>query len=493
MIGSEPYRLLPFSFDTFKNNEYLVINSVGEFLFLSPTDFLSFVHHKLDKNSETFLDLKGKHFLADTDLVPAIELLATKYRTKKAYLRNFTALHMIVITARCNHRCRYCHASSEDVGAVGWDMPPDIARKVVDTIFQTPSPSIKIEFQGGEPLLNWTILKEIVQHSEKLNKKRNKELEFVICTNLTLIDAEKLSFIKDHRILISTSLDGPKNLHDTNRIMRNSHSSYDLFINKLALTREYLGEESVSALMTTSIESLGRMREIIDEYASRGFNGIFMRALNPFGFARADYKLLGYEIESFVEAYKNVLSYLIKLNLRGVYFEEFYTSLLLTRILTPFSTGFVDFQSPSGAGISGAIYDRNGDVYPCDEGRMLAKSGDQRFLLGNVMQDSFLDMFGGTALRDITNSSCVEVIPGCSSCVYQIYCGADPIRNYAEQNDLMGHKPKSSFCRKNKAIFEHLFQLFRENDSDVMDVFWSWITRRSLKDIRNVELPRKAS
>jgi His-Xaa-Ser system radical SAM maturase HxsB len=372
-------------------------------------------------------------------------------------------------------------------------MPLDVAVKVVDTIFQTPSPSVKIEFQGGEPLLNWKAVKEIVGHAEKLNRQKRKNLEFVICTNLTLMDQDKLAFIKDHGILISTSLDGPRDLHDANRVLRNGHSSHDLFMEKLALTRSALGKGSVSALMTTSIESLGRMRDIVDEYVHQGFNGIFVRALNPFGYAKTDIKSLGYSTEEFIEAYKDVLGYIIELNREGTYFEEYYTSLLLTRILTPFCTGFVDLQSPAGAGICGAIYDRNGDVYPCDEGRMLAKTGDRRFRLGNVMRDGYFSMFGGSAMRELTSNSCVETLPGCASCVYQIYCGADPIRNYAEQGEIIGHRPTSSFCRKNRAIFDHLFQLFRENDEGVMDVFWSWITRRPLQDIQHVELPRKTA
>jgi uncharacterized protein len=162
---------------------------------------------------------------------------------------------------------------------------------------------------------------------------------------------------------------------------------------------------------------------------------------------------------------------------------EYYTALLLTRILTPFATGFVDLQSPSGAGISGAIYDFDGDVYPADEGRMLARMGDQRFRLGNVHQDPYEDVFCGEVLRELTASSCVECLPGCAWCAYQAYCGGDPIRNYAESGDVIGHRPTSPFCQRNQAIFDHLFELVRANDAEIMDVFWSWITHRALAEV----------
>jgi hypothetical protein len=95
---------------------------------------------------------------------------------------------------------------------------------------------------------------------------------------------------------------------------------------------------------------------------------------------------MGYPIEHFVKRFEEVLDFIIKINLNGTRFVEFFTTLLLTRILTPFPTGFVDLQSPSGAGISRVIYDHNGDVFPSDEARMLARMGDLRFCLGNVFK-----------------------------------------------------------------------------------------------------------
>jgi len=153
----------------------------------------------------------------------------------------------------------------------------------------------------------------------------------------------------------------------------------------------------------------------------------------------------------------------------------------------------VDLQSPSGAGISGAVYDYNGDVYPADEARMLAKMGNKKFLMGNVVNDSYLDIFAGKTLQEIINKACVETLPGCAWCAFQPYCGADPIRNYSEQGDMIGHRPTNDFCKKHKMIFNFLFELIRENDDQIMDVFWSWITKRPLKEIKNVELSREGS
>jgi His-Xaa-Ser system radical SAM maturase HxsB len=343
---------------------------------------------------------------------------------------------------------------------------------------------IKIEFQGGEPILNWKVVKKIVEYAQSLNRHFKKNLEFVLCTNLTLIDESILKFLRDHRVIISTSLDGPKELHDVHRVGRNGESGYDLFKKKLGLARKFVARDGCSALLTVTKSNINRLREVVDEYIDLGFNGIFLRALNPYGRAKSGWEKIGYSIEEFLEAYKKTIEYIIQLNLEGKRFVEFYTMLLLQRILTPFSTGFMDLQSPSGAGISGAIYDYDGEVYPSDEARMLARMGDRKFSMGNVSKDRYEDIFNGSLIHKIAHNSCVETLPGCASCVFQMYCGADPIRNYAETEDIVGHRPTSQFCKKNMRLIEYLFEIIRKNDADVMDVLCSWMTNRSLEEMR---------
>lgn len=468
----------------------LVVNEVGEYLFLNHHDFEALINYRLNPSSDLFFDLKGKHIIADTAITPVINLLATKYRTKKEFLNNFTSLHMVVVTLRCNQRCSYCHASSQPVDQVQWNMNQRTAMNVTRMIMNTPSPTIKIEFQGGEPLLNLEVVKTIVSEAKALNRTSKKNLSFVICTNLTLLDEATLNYLKREEIELSTSLDGPQEIHDRYRVMRSGSGSYDHFIRNLHLAREILGHDQVNALMTATKESLPHLREIIDEYSALGFSSIFLRPINPYGYARLNLQRESflYPIEDFLTAYKDALLYIIHLNLTGIHLMESFATILLTRILTPFSTGFVDLQSPTGAGISGAIYDYNGDVYPCDEARMLAKMGDHRFFMGNVNRDSYLKIFLSPVLQEIISSSCVETLPGCHSCAFQAYCGADPVRNYTLQGNLVGHRPTSDFCQKHKAIISFLMELLAQDDQDTMDVFWSWITRRSIDEVRGTGL-----
>lgn len=480
----QPYKLLPFNFKKVNASGYLLVNQAGEYYYLTNQDFNAFHSKTLDPSSIQFGNLKAKHFLyTNNDINLAIKLLATKLRTRKSFITDFTVLHMIVVTLRCNCQCRYCHASSVDISQTKYDMDWKTAKKTIDMIFQSPSNHLKIEYQGGEPLLNWKIIKQSVLYAEFLNKIAKKDISFIICSNLMEITKEQLDFCKKHHIDLSTSLDGRKAIHDKHRQSRYSESSYDDLLNNLPLVKSVMGNEGCSPLLTITKDNLYSLRDIIDHYRELGFNDIFLRALNPYGNAITNADKLSYPAEDFITAYKDAFEYILDLNLNGIHFIESYAYLFLRRILTPFSTGFVDLQSPSGAGISGVIYYFNGDIYPADEARMLARMGDNRFLMGNVKNSVYKEIFNGKIIQELVFNSCVETMPVCSECVYQQYCGADPIRNYLETNDLMGNRLQSGFCKKNKLILDYLFEFILKNDNRIMDIFWAWVTRRSYKDV----------
>ena len=476
------YQILPFRFERFNASEYFLSNEVGEFEFLENKDIEAFVSGKLDKNSAVFLALKSKQFLADANLEMVTNMLATKYRTKKSILNDFTSLHMVVPTLRCNSDCIYCQVSKKDLTDKGFDMSKQTAKNIVKAIFQSPSPMIKIEFQGGEPLTHFKMVQYIIEEAKWQNLFKKRHVEFVICTNLTLMTFEILRYLKKHKCHISTSLDGARDLHNANRPLHDTKHTHELFEEKLQLTRAYLGEDSVSALMTTTCHSLGRFKEIVDEYIRLGFNSIFFRSLNPFGFAKRDKHQFAYPIVDFIENYKEGLMYIMDLNLQGKFFVEGYAELLLRRILTPFATGFVDLQSPAGIGISGVIYDYNGNVYVSDEARMMASVNNHYFKMGNVNDNTYQEMFNGTFLRNLIASSCTECLPVCSECAYQPFCGADPVRNFSEQGDIVGHRPTSESCRKNKEVMRFLLSLVKQNDPKINRVFWSWITKQSISN-----------
>lgn len=457
------------------DNDILMVNECGDFLFVPEDVFQMFVNHTLSETSDYFYKLKSHIFCAGKDIDTALQKISARYRTRKSFLREFTSLHMMVITLRCNQHCEYCQVSCADSDAHKYDMSKETAIKVIDMIFQSPTRSPKIEFQGGEPTLNWDVVAASVLYAENLALQQHKNVSFVICTNLTGITTDQLAFCRDHHIAISTSLDGERSIHDRCRKDKSGRGTYDIFMEKLELARKMVGEDMVGALMTTTAFSLSRLKDVVDEYVRLGMDGIFVRSLNPYGFAAEQSASLGYSMESFVEKYLEALKYIIGLNTR-VFFPEQFATLLFSRILSPFATGFVDLQSPSGAGISGAIYDFDGSVFPADEARMLARMGDRHFCLGNVATDSYGHIFAGQKMREMTSGACVETTFPCAFCVYQSYCGTDPVRNYLESGSEVRNMTHSPFCIKHKGILTGLFDIIRKADDMTKDIIWSWIT-----------------
>lgn len=467
------YSLLPFRFLNWDDGRILVVNDVGERMFLPAPAFEEFVHGELNPQSREYLDLKGKHFLIDSDSKAALRLLALKYRTKKAHLEGFTKLHIISVTLRCEHSCQYCQVSRVSSDRVQYDMSEQTAEGSLDLIFRSPSTSLKIEFQGGEPLLHFERIQQIIESAELRAQQSGKAVEYVVATNLTLATDEMLQYFKAHNVLLSISLDGPAFIHDYNR-PRQEGNSYDNVISKLALAKEVLGADRISALMTTTRHSLDHPMEIVDEYLRQGFTSIFLRSLNPFGYARKTAPATGYPIEDFLSFYRRALDHIIDINRNGTFFVETYAQLILTRLLTPFSTGYVDLQSPAGAGIGVAVYDYDGSVYVSDEARMLGATNDKTFCLGNVHTHSYEQMFASNLMKSIVEQSCIESLPGCSDCAFNPYCGADPVFNYATQRDMIGVRPSNDFHKKNFYIIKYLLSLY-ENDPQVREIFWSWI------------------
>ena len=478
------YELLPFRFKRIDNN-IILTNETGEYVYLNSEEFEDLINFKLKPYTKIFDNLKSRYFICSKQAIDdTIKQLGVKYLTRKSNLLDFTSLHMIVPTLRCNSNCKYCQVSSKDINDESYTMDKITAHKVVESILQCPASSIKIEFQGGEPLLDYSIVKYIIEYAERLNRRIGKQIDYVICTNLSLIDKSMLNYLKKYNVYISTSLDGPKLIHDKYRVLRNSKSSYDVFIQKLQLSREILGYENISALATLTIDSLLAVTEVIDEYVSLGFNSIFLRMLNPYGRALKDDNRQ-YSVQEYIEKYKQALDYILGINLNGVFFVEEYTNILLHKILTPFASGFVDLQNPSGIGISCALYNYNGNVYASDEGRMLAEMGDDYFYLGNVLKNSYSEIFDNEHLKIILSKSCTEILPKCSYCAFLPYCGVDPVRNYLETDNSNKTPENNIFCEKNTKIIEHLLNLIESNNQDVIDVFWSWVSHKPLERFRH--------
>jgi His-Xaa-Ser system radical SAM maturase HxsB len=447
-------------------------NMVGEYDVVPHSVIQALARHTLQKSDSYYERLKTKHFLRDADSDVATDLLALKARTRYRRLSDFTGLHIFVVSLRCEHSCPYCQVSRQSDDRIAYDMTRETAEKALDLVFRSPAQALKIELQGGEPLLNFDLIRFVVEEAVQRNRAASRVLQFVITTNLALLTDEVLQFCKTYDILLSTSLDGPGDLHNANR-PRPGRNSYELAVAGIGRARQVLGHDRVGALMTTTQASLGRARDIVDEYLRRGFDSIFLRALSPYGFAIKTKTYAAYDTDDWLKFYFEALRYIVELNKGGQHLVESYAATILTRMLTPFDTGYVDLMSPASIGIGAVVYNYDGNVYASDESRMLAEMNDKTFCLGNVHSDRYEDIFLSEALLKPLEESFAGSAPMCSDCAFEPFCGADPVFHHATQGDFVGRKPLSDFCRKNMAIFRELIRMMEE-DVETKRLFRRW-------------------
>ncbi len=483
LLGSFRYKKL--------GNKYLLTNEWGDWVFLSAVNFQRFLYGEIGKDSALYKELEEKNFVKNGlvshsegakrpknlgDSSPSAQndnrgmaqnnsllRLHQKCGDMTSSLWQGPSLHIMVLTLRCNHRCIYCQAIPENVAQKEYDMSLYVAKKTVDFIFRSPSPAITIEFQGGEPLLNWPILKHTVLYANALNKTKNKNLKISLVSNLAAMDDAKLNFLLKNRVNICTSFDGPEKVHNKNRVYLGGNS-YKTVVEKIKKINAALKKMDAKkridfhALMTTTKFSLPFYKEIIDEYVKLGFNGIFLRPLSYLGLSYEAKKRIGYNAEEFIKFYKKSLDYILKLNKKGKFFSERNATMIFKKILEGKDANYAELRSPCGA-VSGQIaYNYDGKIFTCDEGRMAYRMGHNDFYLGDIQDNDYRGVVDNPTLKTLILGSCLDNIADCDACVYKPYCGTCPILNYINYKTLFPVMSRTDKCKINKAIFNYLFE-----------------------------------
>ena len=241
-VGS--YRLLPFRFIALDAGREILVNEAAEYVIAPRGTAQAVVRRTLDMKSDLYRQLRAGHFVFDEQSSPLLDVLATKYRTKRSFLNGFTKLHMFVTTLRCEHSCHYCQVWRQSTDRVRFDMSPETAARAVALMFASPAQHLTLEFQGGEPLLNFELIRFIVPLAKERAAATGKGLDIVIATNLALATDEVLYYCRDKGIEISTSLDGPAFIHNANR-PRPGGNSYELTVQNIQRARDIFSEESM--------------------------------------------------------------------------------------------------------------------------------------------------------------------------------------------------------------------------------------------------------
>lgn len=460
------YKLNYFNFKERKDN-YLITNDMGKYAFLSKKDFNKLVQkQELDTNIKEELIDKGFIYEKNEEIFASD--MAMKVRKHKEYLLVPTSLHIFVVSKNCNFNCIYCQAGNlnqkED-----YKMSKETAKKAVDIAIKSPSQYLTFEFQGGEPLTNFEVIKYIVEYSKSISN--GKFIEYNLVSNLSLLTNEMLEFFVENEVSICTSIDGNKELQNINRPYKGK-DSYTETISKVKLLKEK--GINVNAIETTTRYSLDRYKEIIDEYINLGLESIFIRPLTRLGKADNNWKNIGYEADEFLEFYRKSLDYIIEKNKEGILLSEGHSNIFLKKILLGQPVNYMELRSPCGGAIGQLAYYYDGDIYTCDEGRMLSEMGNSSFKVGNVFENTYEDLMKCDCTKAMCISSCIECVPFCSTCAYMPYCGTCPVINLAQDGNIFTKNAREFRCKIYSGILDILFD-YIENSNDIVDIFKTWV------------------
>jgi uncharacterized protein len=206
------------------SNRFVRISRTGKTILLSADDDAQINEFFMDQDLFERLENTG-HIITRNNSARVFDELTTWL--KGTY--DGPGLHIIVPTRRCNLDCTYCHMYPQpmDKPAAEADLSPATIPYIARFIMSSPRPAIKVEFQGGEPFLNFPAIVQAVDEINQLNASLGKEISFGIVSNLMLAKDDQLSYCAKNKIRVSYSLNGPQPLHDLFRITRNGSGSHD--------------------------------------------------------------------------------------------------------------------------------------------------------------------------------------------------------------------------------------------------------------------------
>lgn len=466
-----PAELYPFRFRRLEADAVVAISETGDHAFLRNEELRALVEYPERLPLDRLAELKSKFFFGDPNARGMLRLLSSRVAAKRETVLSGPALHIVVPTLRCAHSCRYCQVSRA-LDDEGYSMSVADLNAVCDTIFQSPSKTLTIEFQGGDPLLRFDLVRHAIERISRKNQTEKRDLRFVVASTLHQLDEAMCEFFREHQVYLSTSIDGPRELHNRNRPLP-TRDAYERTVAGIQMARALVSPEFVSALMTTTRDSLSHAEEIVDEYVRLGFGDVFIRPLSSHGFAKRNEHSLAYPLANFLRFYEQAFERVLYWNRQGVPIREVLASILLNKILSPFDGGYVDLQSPTGAGVAVVVYNYDGYVYPSDEARMLAETGDTSLRLGRI-GESLEALRDGVLQCELVRSSLSRSVPGCRDCAYNSFCGPDPIDAHRQYGTWWVPVHLTEHCQHHTWLFDFLFRKLQMADEWFEDLAYRW-------------------
>ncbi|EOL43022.1 PapB family radical SAM/SPASM ranthipeptide maturase [Enterococcus phoeniculicola] len=351
----------------------------------------------------------------------------------------------LMLIQECNMKCSYCYGEGGEYFNKG-KMSIDTAIKAVDYLIkESKEKELLVAFFGGEPLMNFRLIKEVVKYCKGKEISTNKIFRFTITTNGTLINKRIEDFLVENNVMIQISLDGNKKQHDKNRFFENRRGSYDLILDRTKSLRE---RTRVSGRATLTSENLN-YTEIYNHLNDLGFSAI------PMAVAENMIDDEAYEIR--IKEFIRLIHYCKEL----IDLKKYDDVVKIPMIYGILQKLEFPEERQVGCNVGQGVYavDIDGSLFPCH--RFVSK---ENFKIGDLE-------IGVENVQEFKDKQHVLNHVKCDSCWARNLClGGCPFENY-EQTGFM-EKASSRYCKFMKMTSEEIVKLYLElNNEDRKKLF----------------------
>ena len=323
----------------------------------------------------------------------------------------------------CNLNCEYCFASQGKYHGDRALMSFEVGKRALDFLIEHSGTrrNLEVDFFGGEPLMNWDVVKQLVAYAREQEKIYNKNFRFTLTTNGMLIDDDVIEFSNKEMSNVVLSLDGRKEVHDRLRKDYQGRGSYDIILPKFKEFVERRGDKGYYMRGTFTHANTDFTNDIF-HMADMGFTQLSME---PVVCAPTDASALTEEdLPVLFEQYEILAKEMIKRKKEGRPFTFYHYMLDLKH-------GPCIYKRISGCG-SGTEYvavTPTGDIYPCHQ-----FVGDEKYLLGNIY-----DGITNTAVQDEFKLCNAYARKECDNCWAKLYCsGGCAANSYHASGKITG-------------------------------------------------------
>ena len=337
----------------------------------------------------------------------------------------------------CNLACRYCFAGEGEYKGDRSLMSFEVGKKALDFLVENSGSrrNLEVDFFGGEPLLNFDVVKQLVAYGRELEKERDKHFRFTLTTNGVLLNDDVIDFANREMDNIVLSIDGRKEVHDRMRPFKNGEGSYDYIIDKFKKVAESRKQSKYYVRGTFTRENLDFVKDVLS-LADQGFEQISVEPVvaGP----EEPYAIREEDIPAICQGYDELAREMLKREKEGRGFNFFHYMIDL-------SGGPCVYKRLSGCG-SGTEYlavTPWGDFYPCHQ-----FVGEEQFCLGNVDEGIV-----NTELRDRFKMCNVYAKEECRKCFARFYCSGGCAANaWHSHHDIQ--KPYEIGCKLQRKRIE---------------------------------------